>query len=310
MQNDSFRPNFTSHILAALLAILLWSYVKTANLAPPAEVSKAFADVALEVRNVASHLQVVNELPKTVTVTVRGLPGETEAVTKESLAAYLDLSTAKAGKGQYVVSLVVPAGFSATSSPPRVEVQLEQLLSVDVSLQVLGDQVIHNQQLLVAELPVSFVRVTGIQSRAERVREAFVQTNWQQVQDGAKLSLPVMLRDVAGQEIGGLQVTPAAVEVTLHRYSGKQLPIVVASEGELPPEWQSVEFTHEPLQVTVYGPSELLDQLDAISTTAIDLSQLTEDTEQTLPLLFPEGVMAPSVEQVQVKVMLTPATEG
>ncbi len=309
MQNDLFRHNITSHILAAALAILLWSYVKTANLAAPVEVSKAFADVLLEVRNVATDLQVINDLPKTVTVTIRGLPGETEAVTKEAVAAYLDLSTARAGTGQYAVSLVVPVGFTATSSPSRLEVQLEQLLTVDVGLRVEGDRVIHNQQLLIAESPVNYVRVTGIRSQVERVREAFVQTNWQQVQDGAQLSLPVILRDVAGQEIAATQVNPGAVEVTLHRYNGRQLPIMVDTKGELAPGWQSVEFTLLPEQITVYGRPESLESLELISTAAIDLSQLTEDSELTLALLFPEGVLAASEEQVKVQVSLTPVPE-
>lgn len=306
MRNNPFRHNLTNHLLAALLAILLWSYVKTADVVSPSDVSKAYSDVALEVRNVAANLQVTNALPQTITVTIRGAVNEVDKVTRENLLAYLDLSNARAGTGQYVVKLGVPANVSATASPARLEVHLERLLAVDVNLQAAGDRVILGDQLLVAEPSAAFVRISGAESQVERVRQAVVRTNWQQAAPGDKLNLPVTLLDANGQEVAGLEITPSVIETTVHRYAGKQLQVVVPTEGELAANLRLVSITTEPAAVIAYGPAEFLGSVETVSTAAIDLSGVRASGTRELELALPEGVLALSSETVSVRIRTEP----
>lgn len=306
MRNNPFRHNLTNHVLAALLALLLWSYVKTADVVSSTDVSKAFSDVVLEVRNVDASLRVINALPQTITVTVRGPVSEIEKVTRETLLAYLDLSNAKAGTGQYVVKLVAPFNLSATASPARLEVETEKLLAVDVNLQASGDRTIQNDQLLVAELSTTFVRISGVQSQVERVRQAVVRTNWQQAQPGARLSLPVSLLDANGQKIVGLEVTPGVVETIVHHYAGKRLGVVVPTEGELAVGLHLAEILPQPAEVIAYGPAEELAELDSLSTSPIDLSGVTASGKRDLELLLPQGVLALSDQEVAVQVLIQP----
>ncbi len=306
MRNNPFRHNLTNHVLAALLAILLWSYVKTADVVSPSDVSRAYSDVALEVRNVAASLQVTNALPQTITVTIRGAVNEVDKVTRENLIAYLDLSNARAGAGQYVVKLGVPANISATASPARLEVHLERLMAVDVNLQPAGDLIIEGGQLLVAEPASTFVRISGVESQVERVRQAVVRTNWQETQPGASLSLPVTLLDANGQEITGLETTPNVIETTVHRYAGRQLQVVVPTEGELAANLRLVAITPEPAVVIAYGPVEFLDTIEAVSTTAVNLSGIRASGKRDLDLVMPEGVLALSSEVVSVRIQTEP----
>jgi len=306
MRNNPFRHNLTNHLLAALLAILLWSYVKTADVVSPSDVSRAYSDVALEVRNVAANLQVTNALPQTITVTIRGAVSEVDKVTRENLLAYLDLSNARAGTGQYVVKLGVPANVSATASPARLEVHLERLMAVDVNLQPAGDRIILGDQLLVAEPSATFVRISGVESQVERVRQAVVRTNWQQTAPGDKLNLPVTLLDANGQEVAGLEATPNVIETTVHRYAGKQLQVVVPTDGELAANLRLVSITPEPATVIAYGPAEFLSATETVSTTAIDLSGIRASGRRDLDLVLPEGVLALSSEAVSVRIQTEP----
>lgn len=306
MRNNLFRHNLTNHILAALLALLLWLYVATADLAAPTDVSKAFSDVALEVRNIAGGLVVTNDLRSAVTVTVRGAASLTDQMTKDSISAYLDLSNAAAGSGQYTVKVVVPQGLSAIASPSRLEVTLEQVLTVDVNLQSIGDRVVQNGQLLVADLSPQFVKVTGRRSLVERVQKAVVQTNWSQATTGARLSLPVQLVDAGGQEIEGLQVEPNVVQATVNRYAGKQVPVTVPTQGQLPSDHQLGDITVSPESVIVYAPQSVLDELQSISPAAIDLSGITDSATINTSLVLPQGVLAVEQTEVQVLVQVRP----
>lgn len=306
MRNNFLRHNLTYHILAALLALALWSYVKTADLASRTDVSKAFSDVALEVRNIATNLQVTSAMPQTITVTIRGLPSAAEQATRQNISAYVDLQNAAEGTGQYAIKVVSPQGLSAIASPSRLEVKLEQVLTVDVGLQTIGDRVVQNDHLLVAGVNPQFVHVTAVRSQLERVVKATVQTDWVRATTGARLSLPVQLLDAGGQEIKGLRIEPSVVEAIVNRFAGKTVDVTVPTEGQLPVGYQLVGVQASPESITLFGPPGILANLQSVSPAPISLNGLTANATISLALVLPDGVLAATTTQVQVTVQIKP----
>lgn len=306
MRNSFSRRNLTYHLLAALLALVLWSYVKTAALVTPSDVSKSFSDVALETRNLAPDLQITNTVPQTVTVTVRGTSALVDQVTRESLAAYIDLEAASEGSGQYAVRISAPQGVSVSASPSRLEVWLEQVLTVDWGVQAAGDLVIADDQLLVANLNPQFVRISGIRSQIERLSKAVVQTNWTGAASGTPLSLPVQALDSTGQEVKGLRIQPAVIQAEVIRYPGKTVNVVVTTAGQLPAGLQLTTVQPTPSAVTLYGPADVLAAVQTVGPAPINLDSLTANATVSLPLQLPTGVLAASSSQVQVTVQVKP----
>jgi YbbR domain-containing protein len=306
MSNSFFRRNLTNHILAALLALVLWSYVETADLAARTDVSKTFSDVALEMRNVAADLHIVSAVPDRVAVTVRGLPGEVDQLTRDSVLAYIDLANAGEGSGQYVVKVDAPQGVSSSAKPSRLEVKLERVIAVDLSLQTVGDQVVQDDQLVIASLRSQFVHVSGTRSQIERVARAVVQTDWSKADSGVRLSLPVQLLDSSGQEVSGLTIEPGAVEAVVSRYPGKTVGIAATTQGELPSGVELTGVTINPSVVTLYAAPDVLAGLEQITLAPIDLSGLTANATVSLPLALPEGVLKASATDVQVTVQVKP----
>ena len=175
MMRDRFlRHDATIHVLAALLTLVLWSYVKTADLAPRPETSQTWTDVPLEVRDIPADVFLVNELPSTVTVVLRGNPSALDQVLRENLLAYVSLSGAKEGVGHYAVKVMHPQGLAATVTPPRVEVRLEKELRRDFDIQVSGLEQDELGQHVQATISPQSVRITGLRSKIEQISQVVV----------------------------------------------------------------------------------------------------------------------------------------
>lgn len=300
MRDRFLRHDATIHVLAALLTLVLWSYVKTADLAPRPETSQTWTDVPLEVRDIPADVFLVNELPSTVTVVLRGNPSALDQVLRENLLAYVSLSGAKEGVGHYAVKVMHPQGLAATVTPPRVEVRLEKELRRDFDIQVSGLEQDELGQHVQATISPQSVRITGLRSKIEQISQVVV-TVGSAIKDG-KMQLPIKALDANGEEIAGLTLEPSLAQVTINRWPGKKLPVIPEWKGQLPEGYHIETSQAEPAEVYVYAPANVLASLQGVHTEPIDIASLTEDTNVTVKLQMPQGVVASSMEQVQLKI--------
>ncbi|NLW16385.1 MAG: hypothetical protein GX033_01805 [Firmicutes bacterium] len=302
--NKLFRQNITLHVLAALLAIVLWSYVKTADFSARPETSVTIDEVPLEVRDIPTGLVLINELPATVSVVLRGSDSVVNQVLKENLLAYVSLSGANEGVGQYAVKVIHPQGLSATPNPGRVEVRLERELTADFEIKLEGLEPSDPSYYLTATPDPNFVRVTGLRSQFERVQQAQVMINQASIRESGKLQLPVKLLDSRGQEVTGLLVEPGVIEVDIVRLPGKLLPVVADLTDQLPEGYQLQGIQVEPESVYVYAPTDVLAALEQIVTQSISLEDITADTTLSVPLILPTGAVGSSIDKVEVQLTI------
>jgi len=302
--NKLFQQNVTLHVLAFLLAIVLWSYVKTADVTARPETSVTWDNVPLEVRDIPAGLVLTNELPTTVSVVLRGSDSVVNQVLRENLLAYVSLSGANEGVGQYAVKVIHPQGLNATPTPGRVEVRLERELSADFDLRIEGLEKEDPSYYLTATSNPSFVTVTGLRSQFERVQQAQVVINAASIRESGRLRLPVRLLDARGQEVTGLLVEPGVVDVDVVRLPGKLLSVVADFSGHLPDGYTLQESRIEPTTVYVYGSDEVLAGLEQIATEPISLEEINANTTLPVKLVLPSGVVGSSVDQVQVQLVI------
>lgn len=302
--NKLFKQNITLHVLAILLSIVLWSYVKTADFTARPETSVTWDSIPLEVRDIPSGLVLTNELPTTVSVVLRGSDSVVDQVLKENLLAYVSLSGANEGVGQYAVKVIHPQGLAATPTPARVEVRLERELTADFDLRIDGLERDDQSYYLTATPSPNFVKVTGLRSQFERVQQAQVVINQASIRESGRLRLPVRLLDARGQEVTGLLIEPGVVDVDVVRLPGKLLPVVPDFSGQLPEGYTLQESRIEPEAVYVYGTEEVLAGLEQIVTEPISLEEITADTTLSVQLVVPSQAVGSSVDQVQVQLIL------
>ncbi len=299
------NENLTLHILAALLALVLWSFVKTADLPTRADGSQTFGNIPLEVRNVPAGLQLTNQLPATVNVTLRGPVTTLEQVNREQIGAYVSLQQVTAGTVQVAVKVVAPEGLAATANPPRVEVRLEQVLSADFTVKPL---IAGNTGESYADVVISpaTVKVTGIRSQLTAVSNAVVLVDLQGVNAGEslELQLPVKLQDTAGQELEQLVPEPGTVEARVRLLPGKSVTVSPVFQGELAQGYQIDRWEIDQVSIRLFGAAADLESLQSIETIPIDLTGVSNNKTITVPLTLPAGVVAVQPIEVEVAILV------
>lgn len=305
MGNKLFRQNVTLHVLAILLAIALWSYVKTADFSARPETSVTWDSIPLEIRDIPAGLHLTNEPQQTVSVVLRGSDSVVGQVLKENLLAYISLSEAGEGVGQYAVKVIHPQGLNATPTPGRIEIRLERELTADFDLKLEGlEQSDPSYHISVTANP-AFVKVTGLRSQFERVQQAQVTINQASIKQSGRLQLPVKLLDNRGKEVTGLVIEPGVVEVDVVRLPGKLVPVVVEFSGQLSDGYRLEASQVEPDAVYVYATAEVLETLDQITTEPVGLEGITTDTSLSVRLVMPGSVAVSSLAEVQVRLKIS-----
>lgn len=100
-----------------------------------------------------------------------------------------------------------------------------------------------------------------------------------------------------------VEVAPSVVKITVPVTSpSKKVPIKLERKGSLPDGISISSLDMSPGEATVYGPQNVLDSLEFVDGTEIDLSKIKDDTQIEADIPVPEGAKKVSPEKVTIKV--------
>jgi len=99
------------------------------------------------------------------------------------------------------------------------------------------------------------------------------------------------------------------VEVTIPvKSSSKKVPIDIVRKGN-PPEGVTIEsITMDTKEAEIIADPDILSEVKSVRV-EVDLSEITDDTEITLPVIIANGVVKVSPEMVKVSVRVTTESE-
>ena len=126
-------------------------------------------------------------------------------------------------------------------------------------------------------------------------------------------TLTIRPRQVAytGSSARITSITPNTFSIRLGKEGKKQVPVVVSRNGE-PPEGVKLEGTEvAPGLVTLYGEEDLLESINSLQTSPIQLVDRIQSFEQRVDVLLPNEEWVGRIEpqRVQVRVTLVGLTE-
>ena len=135
MKKTFRRDNIAHHVLALVLALALWFFVKSTSV-PVRQAdtnSRRFAGVTIETRNRSTELDLVQPITQTTALNVRAHQDVLDRLTVQDLVAYVDLRTLREGTHDLNIRVDLPAGVEVLSAnPSRVQVSLEEIISTQV----------------------------------------------------------------------------------------------------------------------------------------------------------------------------------
>ncbi len=304
--------NWPLKVAAILLASLLY-----VGLIVSASAETFQGRIPIQLLNQPQDTFVLGDLADVTSVRYLAIGSDRPQVTSSSFTATVDLAGVVAVPGAPSVSFPVvvrsvdPAIQVIDFTPSRVAVRLDPLVTREVPVTVdLGTVPpgLDVRKPVVSQDPVT---VSGPDSAVRSVAAALARVRLDPSGIDVNETVGLLPVDARGEVVGGADVQPSTVRVTIQigsQLSTKTLPVspVVTGTPASSVEIASVEV--QPVLVTVEGEADALAGLVSIDTRPVVISGATTGVETSVGLDLPAGVAALGVDQVRVIITVRPRT--
>lgn len=298
-------------IVALVLGILLWVVVHFDNQSSTGKVSAPLSQkiygVSVTPIYDANQYHVQSIEPSEVQLTLRGKESLLRRVKPGNYRIVLDLNGYT--KGTHNLPLKpegFPSGVDVEIMPQTVKVVLEEMEKKEVPVVIVpvgapadgykaGQPIVKPNRVL----------VTVPSSRIAEVEAVKGEISIDQAKSNVVKQVKLAVFNNKGNEVEGIinpQVVSVEVPVTL---PFKTVPLQLKITGELPQGLSIASFKPSTEQVIVYGPQEVLDQMEWYQGPEVNLSELRKDEtlKADIPLLPNIVQVEPTKMEVTVKIV-------
>ncbi|MGA9228436.1 MAG: CdaR family protein [Mesobacillus sp.] len=306
-------------MVALVLAILLFGSVPKNDPDKPGDVNVPSDEKVETIEEVPvksyydTDTLVVTGVPETVTITLQGPKNLVQqAKALRNFEVFVDLTKADMGKQRVPITIRdISDRLTVTIKPGYANVSIQEKVTKEFKVEA---EYSHNlvEEGYIAEKPTvnpSKVQITGAKDLVDRITyvKATVNANGK-ISDSITREAGVLVLDKDMNKLD-VNVEPDTVEVTIPvKSSSKKVPIDIVRKGN-PPEGVTIEsITADTKEAEIIADPEILSEVKNVRV-EVDLSEITDDTELTLPVIISNGVVKVSPETVKVSVTVTKESE-
>jgi YbbR domain-containing protein len=302
MRESEQRNKWVVRIFAFLTACALWLYVM--NEQNPV-IERSFT-VPLTKTNLAENM-VVNNIPETVIVKVKGTRTVISSAREKDILAYIDFSNATKGRHGFDIMAKSTVGDIVEVSPKTIFLDLDTISerTMDVEARIVG---IPGSGVTVGKLELDPVKVT-VSGASNRLANALkvialvdITGKDKNFEDYANLTAIA----IDGSEMYDLNVQPNKVQIKalmLKQLVTIELPVKPVMSGVLKKGYTISVVKTVPEKVKLTADPAVLAGLSEIKTAPILLDNIEDDVEMQMPLNLPDKVLA-ETHSVLVKIQL------
>ncbi len=313
---DKFmNNNWFMRIVALLLALLL--YMSVSFETQP----KSFSPIGLTTTN--NHVETISDIPiiveyneenhvvtgvpSTVTVSLEGPVSVTKtAALQRDIEVYVDLTNYQIGTHKVEFEYRnISDQINVEIEPSEATVIIKEKVTIELPVEV--DFLNQNEvaEGYIAEQAIvkpNVVKITGARDEIEQIALVKALVDLNEVKETVVQESRVAVYD-KNQNILPVTVEPSVVEVTVPITSpSKKVPFKIKREGSLRDGLSIVSLESTPNEVTIYGPTENLEDIEFIDGVVVNLEEITEDTTLEVAIPVPEGIEKISPSTIKIKI--------
>ncbi len=305
-----FTRNLPTLLLSLLLAVVVWALA--VNSIDPSIEQTYPNTVPIEVIGQAPNLVITNQLPPSISVTLRAPTSIWNTLQNEKapVRAIVDLSGLSVG--DHVVPVQIQIGIKPveiiSQNPRSVNLHLDQLLTktFDISVQETGQLAIGFQ----ADPPVlseTSATVSGPSSLVDKVVEVKIENDLTGVQAPIDRVLTPIAVDANGVPVNGVSINPQQVTLTqniVQRGGYRNLVVRVITVGQVAGGYRLTSIFVFPPTVTVFSsdPALVSTLPEYVETQPVNITGIKDDFESQVNLVLPAGVELVGDQQVTVQI--------
>lgn len=296
-------------IICILLSIGLWVYVTNVeNKIRTTEISKIPVELVNTDTLASSKLALTPNQQLYVTLKVEGNTNDINKIKKSDFKVQVDLSEYawKKGENKIPVSIIdYPITVSIRNTNTltvsiKIEDMVEKVMTVTSNINVTPRQGYFASE---ANINPSEVKVIGAESAVSRVSRLVVTDNKEDVFENIVGNYEIKALDDGGSEVPDVFLSEKTANVELKVSKGKSVKVNIVTIGQLPSgiKLKSVDSSRK--TVELLGPKDILDSINEVNTTPLDLSTISENKDVSLGIVVPEGLtISQGEEYVTAKV--------
>lgn len=296
-------------IICILLSIGLWVYVTNVeNKIRTTEISKIPVELVNTDTLATSKLALTPNQQLYVTLKVEGNTNDINKIKKSDFKVQVDLSEYawKKGENKIPVSIIdYPITVSIRNTNTltvsiKIEDMVEKVMPVTSNIKVTPRQGYFASE---ANISPSEVKVIGAESAVSRVSRLVVTDNKEDVFEDIVGNYEIKALDDGGSEVPDVFLSEKTANVELKISKGKSVKVNIVTIGQLPSgiKLKSVDSSRK--TVELLGPKDILDSINEVNTTPLDLSTISENKDVSLGVVVPEGLtISQGEEYVTAKV--------
>lgn len=302
IEDKIIQSNWIIRIIAFLVACSLWLYVM--NDQNP--IIEQTLEIPIQRLNQAADISV-NNIPKTVKVTISAPRTAVFNADKELVSAYVDLKDLKDGKQKINVFVKTEIGKVVKVTPYNFSVDVDKIVEkkMAATAKILG---VPSKGVVVGKMdlePENFI-IKGRSKDVEKVKKIIVSVNVNSQYKNFEYETRPIPIGADGNEIYKLEVLPTKVKadvVMMKQLVTKSFIIKANIQGPFAPGYTVSEVEVFPSMVKISATSDLIEKITDIKTSKIDLAGFKNDVQVDVPLIIPTRALG-DVQTVKVKIKL------
>ncbi|MGM8211189.1 CdaR family protein [Virgibacillus sp. W0430] len=270
-------------------------------------------DVPVEIK-IDADRYVVSGVPEFVLVTLEGANSVlTPTVRQRNFSVFVDLQDL--GEGEHTVEIEyanLPNDLSVYIEPKTIDVVIEERSSKEfaITIDLLNeDQLPVGYELGKPTISPDTVTIISSKNIIDQIAmvKVFVDVSGLTESINSR-ELPINVYDSQGNELN-VRVEPENTVLSLSVDNpSKIVPLDVPTKNELPEGYELTSIKAELEELEIFSTSDVLKDIERVSTEAIDLSNIKESGTIKVPLSLGKNVIA-SVDEIEVEIEIEQTKE-
>lgn len=301
------NKNFTK-FLSLVLAIFLWVYVVTVE-NPPTKIK--IPNVPIQIVNTESLIQrglaINSDEDYFMDIVIEGTRSNVLKISANDITAKADVFGYGVGENYIPVTVTVPDTVSvANQKTTRLPINIEELVSVYKPINVIfTGSIASKYESTVLDITPKEVEVKGAKSKVASVNSVNANIDVSKLTDKPQVfTTDLVTVDAQGENVKNIKLSANTADINAAIYETKEVPLEVEVIGEVASAYQ-VTNMDIPEKVQIKGLKHDLKNINKVTATAIDISNVTATTEIPISIDLPNGIiLAKDSEDVAVNIVI------
>ncbi len=293
-------------VLAFALSLTLWFYVTVQD----NPVIEQLFDVPVDYVNLDDGMAIGDKI-ESVKVRLSGNANIMEDITVSDINAYVDLTGLELGSHTVKLKVELPGGVQLVSvDQTEVMLIIEKLERIQRPVEVYfsSTDVAEGYMALEPVLMPEEIVLAGPADKLALVDQVYINVDLTDSLENYRATLPVKVVDVNGNSLlSWVTPEPATVDVLVPIVTdqpSKVAPVRVTISGQPAEGYVISRIVVDPAVATVLGPQNVLDNVDYVYTSAVNISGATGTVKDDVTLLNIDGATIDSSVSFGVMVVI------